>query len=560
MLKICTKVAIVLAAFAVLFTLAGCENDVFPTGSIEPRPGAPYGDEEGPLPVFDINNLPSPEFWNNNGHFHNLPDLFTFADGTKVQTTDQWESRRAEINKIIQYYEYGEMPSWPDEITWTDTESGNTITTVIHVKVGSMTRDFTVQVTLPASPKTHNGKIPVMFQSAAANGFTNAQLNNAGYATAGLNEDTLQPEGTYGVDGMTPQAGIVGELYNWQRDINLPSCNIAYAWGMSVIIHVMEQGGFANKLDPKGVMITGMSRYGKAAVVAGAMAESPSGQRVALTVAGSAGMGGPLVERFITPAGLNGGEGDPNYVETFNGAVGKTYYLKALPDSTNSSGANSVIAVKLTDPPTHTATYNGRDEVGWGFIQSHAEGRKEQGGWFNRRFQDFADLHYGVDMDHDLSANPDLGRSKHGWLCTMPFDQHFLVALCAPNGFIFHDGYRTRRNNPESQYLNYLAVKEAYEFLGKGPNVGIRLYDIPHSQPAYEFEDMANFADALFGIENSAKGTNNQADVQADELPLFRQECYPHDDPRSKWDYYRLNWARPGAKSIAQQVREALGE
>jgi hypothetical protein len=550
MLKLLTGAVVTLMTVFTVFMAAGCDFSF--KDSDDDRNDAPTA-----LPQFNINNLPSPEWWNSQGHFHNLPDLFTFANGSKVTTPADWENRRKEILKIVQYYEYGMMPRWPDAITWDDTPTANGVSTVIHVTVGSSTKDFTVEVTLPTTPKLRNAKTPVLFQVANTNGFINATINGKGYATAGLNVTTLQPEGGYGPDGMNPQGGIVGQLYNWQRNADLPSCNIAYAWAMGVIIHVIEQGGFGGKLDPTGVMITGFSRWGKAAAVAGAMAESDSGQRIALTIAGSSGMGGTALERFLTPAGLGGGSVNPDEVTSFEGSVGKNVYLKPMPDSTNSSGGNSVIAVKKGNG--ETSTYNGRNEATWGFIQSYAEGRNEQGGWFGKRFQGFKDLHFGVDMDYDLSPNPQTGRAKDGWLCTIPFDQHFLVALAAPNGFIIHDGYKTRRNNPESQYLNYLAVKEVYEFLGKGPNIGIRLYNIPHTQPNYEFEDMANFADALFGFSGGS-GTNTAPDVQADELPLFRAAAYPLDDPLSKWDYYRLYWARPGATSIAAQVKALLGE
>jgi hypothetical protein len=30
------------------------------------------------------------------------------------------------------------------------------------------------------------------------------------------------------------------------------------------------------------------------------------------------------------------------------------------------------------------------------------------------------------------------------------------------------------------------------------------------------------------------------------------------DDPRSKFDYYRLKWARPGAEPVAYQVKRML--
>jgi hypothetical protein len=563
-----------LVAAAIGIVVMACEEvlDPKPTGSIDPKPGAPLG-ELATLPVFDINNLPSVEWWNSQGHFHSLPDLFQFADGSRVQNASDWERRREEIKKILQYYEYGDVPAWPDEITWTDTVTATSITTVIHITVGSNHEDLTVVAALPASPQLHNGKIPILFESTASNSSNQSALLSAGYATAGINYTAIEGEGNY--MSWNPSDGIVGRLFGWPSDQNANDnigCLTAQAWGMSVIIWVMEAGGFDGKIDPTGVMVTGMSRWGKSACVIGAFADTkpgvakhtpavqalyPNGNRVALTISGSAGSGGPAIERFMSPMGYNYGIGDVDYINpegAFETTVGKTVYLNPFSDTTNASGSNAVIGV-LEENWVGTAgggsSWNEREVVGWGFIQKIAEARHETGFWFNNRIRQFTDLHLGLDTDHDLSASPDLGRTKDGFLCTTPFDQHFLLALCAPNGVIIHDGYQTGRNDPESQYLNYLATKEVYALLGKENNIGIRLYNIPHSQPNYEFEDMAHFAAALFDAT---------PDIQDGELPNFRIAAYPIDDPRSKYDYYRLNWAAPGRTSIADQVKAALGE
>src|SRR5271168_315889 len=47
----------------------------------------------------------------------NLPDPFTFFDGTKVRSVADWERRRTEIKDLAQYYEFGYMPAPPQALT-----------------------------------------------------------------------------------------------------------------------------------------------------------------------------------------------------------------------------------------------------------------------------------------------------------------------------------------------------------------------------------------------------------------------------------------------------------
>ena len=43
-----------------------------------------------------------------------LPDLFTFDDGRKVQSLDDWNERRKELYKTAVELQYGEIPPEPE--------------------------------------------------------------------------------------------------------------------------------------------------------------------------------------------------------------------------------------------------------------------------------------------------------------------------------------------------------------------------------------------------------------------------------------------------------------
>jgi hypothetical protein len=45
-----------------------------------------------------------------------LPDVMTMNDGTKVKTPAQWQKRREEIKKILEYYAVGQMPPPPGNV------------------------------------------------------------------------------------------------------------------------------------------------------------------------------------------------------------------------------------------------------------------------------------------------------------------------------------------------------------------------------------------------------------------------------------------------------------
>ncbi len=66
---------------------------------------------------------------------------------------------------------------------------------------------------------------------------------------------------------------------------------MAWAWGVHRVIDAIEK---VDRIDAKKVIVTGHSRYGKAALVAGAFDE-----RIALTVPSHAGCAGGAPYRFI---------------------------------------------------------------------------------------------------------------------------------------------------------------------------------------------------------------------------------------------------------------------
>jgi hypothetical protein len=220
------------------------------------------------------------------------------------------------------------------------------------------------------------------------------------------------------------------------------------------------------------------------------------------------------------------------------------------------------------------SSYYAGNQGYWGGIQNLSEGRNETPGWFSVRFRDFQDLHYGLDLDH-VTGNE--FRPPYGLLCTIPFDQHYLSALIAPNGFLLQDGLGVPRNNPDSQFANWVIMDDVYKFLGQqdygneyayiwrngatfiwgthGGNTGNEAPDRNH-HASLVFKDLDFKAgDTTRGVALPDSGTVPPTDYH---LFKVRDPAYQIDDPLGRFDYYRMNWGRPGHPTIAQRVESRL--
>jgi hypothetical protein len=336
-----------------------------------------------------------------------------------------------------------------------------------------------------------------------------------------------------------------------------------YAWAMSVILTVIEEGGLNGYYDPGKVGIYGFSRWGKAAMIVGAFAESRGGKQLGHTIIGSAGSGGPVLDRFIAQAGYKGHTRDPLPVngegaKSFSDLKGITWYQARVTGSgaTSAAGSNDLTVVRGWTMST-SGMYAGSvfyneggspfkpwQSAGFGGIQNLAQARNEMSGWFSARFQSFSDLHNGLDLDHDKNQT---GRGKEGVICTMPFDAHFITALIAPRIVLYEEGYDTVRNNPEAQWANWLICDEIYQMYAERYDSSyiwrnaIKFYHIPHNHFSYQDQDEYDLVTAIY--------SGSQPNVK------FRTPPFPVDDPRYRWDFNRMDFGRPGQPTIVERVK-----
>ncbi len=165
-----------------------------------------------------------------------LPDPFTFLDGTKVTTKDQWECRRQEILAMAAKYIYGPVPSVPDETT--GTVSGGTVS--ISVKVGSKTESFS------------------------------ASISGSGSAIAFELSGGIYPSSRKKLSFGSGFESKIKSLFG----LSELNTNVANGWMIDRVIDVLEKNPTSGH-DPSKIMVSGCSGCGKGAFVTGIFSHAP---------------------------------------------------------------------------------------------------------------------------------------------------------------------------------------------------------------------------------------------------------------------------------------------
>ncbi|KAF3271356.1 carbohydrate-binding module 1 [Orbilia oligospora] len=202
-----------------------------------------------------------------------LPDPFTFANGQRVTTKEQFKCRQAEISAAMQQYELGTKPGKPQSLTasW----SGNTLT--INVSDQGKSISFSVTVTAPSG-----GRAPYP----AIIGYDGGSIPiPAGVAKISFSIADIAAQTNTGSRGQ-------GKFYNLYGSGHSAGALTAWAWGVSRIIDAIEITPATN-INPAKIGVTGCSRNGKGAFVAGALDD-----RIALTLPQESGSGGSACWRL----------------------------------------------------------------------------------------------------------------------------------------------------------------------------------------------------------------------------------------------------------------------
>lgn len=274
-----------------------------------------------------------------------LPDPYLFLDGTYVETAEDWEARAEELSSMYQYYMYG---VWRDGTGENLTYDLNGNALKITVEREGKTASFTVTVSVPDATKCEmpEGGWPVIVgmhggvqeNVAVANGYAAILLNTYEIAS----DDNKHTGAFY-------QLYPYGESWKEQTGVLL-----AWSWGASKVLDALEAGlGAELNINGENSIITGVSRWGKAAAVCGAFET-----RFKMVAPSCSGAGGLAVYRYTSE--------------------GKTYDF-------TSKGVSDAYTYGTNEP--------------LGSLQATGEQ-----GWFNDMFLDFSDVN-GLPVDQYMLAS-----------------------------------------------------------------------------------------------------------------------------------------------------------
>jgi len=197
-----------------------------------------------------------------------LPDPFTFFNGAPVKTKKEFACRQKEINQLFQRFELGTLPPKPESMT--SSFSGNNLTITASHEGKSIS--FSAIVTYPANV---TGPFPVMI---GVGGVSIPLPSNVAVIQFNNNDMALQNDAS---------SRGVGKFYQLYGTNATASSMIAWVWGISRIIDVLESTPGHLNFDLKRIGVTGCSRNGKGALVAGAFEP-----RISLTIPQESGSGG----------------------------------------------------------------------------------------------------------------------------------------------------------------------------------------------------------------------------------------------------------------------------
>ncbi|KAH0154112.1 hypothetical protein KCU67_g9190, partial [Aureobasidium melanogenum] len=184
-----------------------------------------------------------------------LPDPFVFANGRPVKTLSDFECRQREVSELFQTLELGLEPGRPDAVTGL-ISNGNM--TLAIIAFGALT--------IPAP---------------------------SGVVIITYNNDEIAAQNNQSSRGQ-------GKFFELYPELTSDGAMTAWSWGVSRILDVLETLPDTT-INPKKVAVTGCSRNGKGALVAGAL-----DSRIALTIPQESGSGGTACWRLSDYENHNG--------------------------------------------------------------------------------------------------------------------------------------------------------------------------------------------------------------------------------------------------------------
>jgi hypothetical protein len=382
-----------------------------------------------------------------------MPDVMTMNDGKKVTTVQQWEKRRGEMKRILEYYAIGQMPPPPGNVKGEEVKSqlvldGKVKYRLVHLTFGPESKlELNIGIFTPSDSQrpfsaiilqggTPPGATPLPRLAQGQNQgkgqdvllpvgpATNVSTNATAIAAHGGFGGPTDAEGIAGRDAELFRRGYALVMFNpndCAEDTTLRNEDgswafrstrffpaypgydwgilAGWAWGASRVVDYLETDP---SIDKTRLLITGASRNGKSAMIAAAFDERL--------------MGAPVV-----------------------------------------TGGGGIGAYRFTGP---------RKSETLDIMQ------KKYPNWFSPHLHEF----WGQ-------------REK------LPFDEHWFLALCAPRPFIALEGNADTISYPEAVRQSILAAQPAYELFGVKDHLGVNYAHHAHAFTQEDWDAMMDFYD-----------------------------------------------------------------
>lgn len=233
-----------------------------------------------------------------------LPDPFVFNDGSRVQSKEDWNERREEIKALLFREVYGTMPGRPDALKAKIMSSelrgdGSMFQEIVLSIIPSLSSlnviiNFTLFLYIPQGSGPFPAIVKVSPDGTGSQVENNQTITRRGYIYACYEHTDLDPD--------TEGSDIVGPCQAAYPDYTWGSIAV-WAWGaMRVADYLLAESwvdapdGFPS-IAPDKLIVTGHSRRGKTALLAGAIDE-----RFDMVVPNGSGCGGAgsfLIQGFF---------------------------------------------------------------------------------------------------------------------------------------------------------------------------------------------------------------------------------------------------------------------
>ena len=350
-----------------------------------------------------------------------------------MRSLADWNNRRAEIKDLMQYYEFGYMPAPPQSLSATSVSgtsgSVNYKTITVNIQDKGNTASFSPVLYLPT---TGTPPYPVIVEEDIfASPFfapPNTAFIDGGYAVLSIPTSDFPEFGFPGIasdDGN--HTGTFFNLYPYKLDTEGDDHGVllAWAWGASRGVDALKylstnDPTYANLLNLNKLVVTGYSRYGKAALLAGAMDD-----RFLLTAPGGSGSSGATPYRY----------------DSFGNVP-----FRHAPFGNVYPWGQSTGAEELGDHVRHQ-THNSNEMI--------------------RRFL------------NDIVPRPVEPRMyleySWGYGERLPYDHHEEVSLIAPRAVLIDATNNDYADNAEGDAIGYEGSKAVYDFLGAPQNRALDL-------------------------------------------------------------------------------------